>query len=1322
MLRAGGALDFKRHVYVVRSDVENRVFDLLLRSEYTNVVSARQVGKTSLMNRIGDRLEKNGCRVAKIDLASELGRPEGVAEWYRGLLRKLVRDWEVQLEGGLSAWWRKQDGTPNQRLIAFFEQLVGGNDERWIAIIDEIDSTLELDYTDDFFFAIRGLYNDRAGHPDFERVTFALVGVAAPDELIKSKRATPFNVGENVSLRDFDSAKDDLSPIRDALAREVPDADSMLNAILRWTSGQPYLTQRLAGYVVEQELRETDALDELVSTRFVSLDSMPEHDTHFQRIASFVSERSDRPAELLKLYRSALRGKPMRDSASKLHTLARLSGLLRRDERSRLVVRNEIYRRVFDAAWLRTVTPRDAVVPTLLGLLSIAMLVVAWLVLFGNQPPQPIASFWEGTPEGRYEEVEKESWTFQERQYDRRVLWFEPWRFRTNETRDSREIPEGVADVELLILGINAERTQVEEKSVLPDNRGWIRVEPDRIRLNIPVMLQAIREEVGENPRSVVRRALALRGRLGSNAREFIQFFEIAVAPASPSQLQLLRLKRRGKDDSPSFDLRDAESAVRVSMAEVDEDRDIVLEFTVDGAGMPETLRVPASSEESGSVGLFVSAAGGRSARVSLDERSESGSFVVSLNEHGISLPPATATGAPLRVEIEARPKVGEPIVERLDLLLDSGPDFPATQWNPRRLPGGRVAIDGLRAASSEQLSFSWRLTWGDGESTGNVRLEADGNIELPASFRSLPETEMGELTLLAKDEAAFAESAIVAQGPIYPEKSPRLEHFQVFAEYSLGRRALLLRNGVFFWRRDDRDPFTALTVEWDGEEHEYGIDPARVSWTGSLTGSGWRQPVTPNDTELDSLAINVHVETHWNRSIELPIQIVPGWDLFALAEGILSSVPDKVARPGLTQFRLTPADGVVFARGSITARSASGVVRSNFAADGGFELELAEGVYALEVAWSDEWGRIQALPAASLSILGDPPSIDSSFPVECSSGPVTLEADACEMSVVVTDPSGVESIELIRGDEEKVAVVVGAAVREKRDGLAGTNWSATWKRTQVGDLQIALEVDLRITSIPRNRHEKITITASDRGDLQPSTSECVIEPRCAPRRPPPTLNWLGLTWVFIGTPKEGFYITQTEIPRWFWANPGSEPPEEDSDEWLPQTNVSPEDVAPKFDELPDAMLYLPTLGEWQDIPTYPWIAAGTVVEVDQTQFIRVRNETVCLRDGLESREGPVSVYPRQPTKVESEVFQGLQHLLGNVDELVQVAARDEDYVYLGGRWSTVFSDCVQRRSVYRSNHARDRVGFRLVAYVESRGERKPSPGLEELVQRERNR
>src|SRR5438046_7163399 len=73
-----------------------------------------------------------------------------------------------------------------------------------VVFLDEIDSVRSLPFSaDEFFAAIRECYNRRTEEPVLEQLTFCLLGVASPSDLIQDTRTTPFNIGKRIELTDF---------------------------------------------------------------------------------------------------------------------------------------------------------------------------------------------------------------------------------------------------------------------------------------------------------------------------------------------------------------------------------------------------------------------------------------------------------------------------------------------------------------------------------------------------------------------------------------------------------------------------------------------------------------------------------------------------------------------------------------------------------------------------------------------------------------------------------------------------------------------------------------------------------------------------------------------------------------------------------------------------------------------------------------------------------------------------------------------------------------------------------------------------------------
>jgi len=221
-----------------------------------------------------------------------------------------------------------------------------------VIFIDEIDVTRSLPFSaDEFFAAIRQCYNARTDDPEFERLTFCLIGAATPTDLIRDVRLTPFNIGARIEVNDF--TEKEAAPLAQGLGREEKQAKALLKRILYWTNGHPYLTQKLCKAVAEDETIDRPAgVDRICETLFLSARSR-ESDHNLQFVRDRMLRGEEDTAALLDLYRQVRRErKKIRDDDTHpLIAVLRLSGLVKSLE-NYLWVRNRIYVRAFDKDWI----------------------------------------------------------------------------------------------------------------------------------------------------------------------------------------------------------------------------------------------------------------------------------------------------------------------------------------------------------------------------------------------------------------------------------------------------------------------------------------------------------------------------------------------------------------------------------------------------------------------------------------------------------------------------------------------------------------------------------------------------------------------------------------------------------------------------------------------------------------------------------------------------------------------------------------------------------------------------------------------------------
>lgn len=346
-----GTVQAGNGLYIPRQ-ADDDLFDLCSGGTYTYILTARQMGKSSLMVNVARRLEREGVATVQIDL-SAIGTHVTPDQWYQSILQNHIAR-QLQLGVDTAAWLQTRQALPvTSRFDEFLvSEVVEKLAKPVVVFIDEIDTSLGLTFADDFFAAVRALYNRRANEPALRRLTFVLIGVATPDELARDTRRTPFNIGERVELTDF--TFDQIRPLHEGFDLPEAEALALLEKIHRWTGGHPYLTQRLCFNAARRtHAAWTDAdVEALVTETFLTEETM-ERDANLQFVRDMLTKRAPNQDEVLAVYRAIRAGtQPVPDDPrSPIVSHLKLSGLVR-PERGLLIVRNPIYRQVFNTRWI----------------------------------------------------------------------------------------------------------------------------------------------------------------------------------------------------------------------------------------------------------------------------------------------------------------------------------------------------------------------------------------------------------------------------------------------------------------------------------------------------------------------------------------------------------------------------------------------------------------------------------------------------------------------------------------------------------------------------------------------------------------------------------------------------------------------------------------------------------------------------------------------------------------------------------------------------------------------------------------------------------
>jgi hypothetical protein len=350
----GGTLRRDAPSYIERA-ADQTLYRALQAGEICYLLTARQMGKSSLMVRTAARLRENGARVAVLDLTS-LGQNLTAEQWYNGLIERAGQQFRLEDEVE-DCWQRFPQLGPMRRFMRVLSDVVLPlRDDRVVIFVDEIDAVRSLPFsTDEFFAGIRECFNRRSSDPQMDRLTFCLLGVATPSDLIRDTRTTPFNIGRRVELTDF--TEQEAMPLVQGLGADDGGGSALLRRVIYWTGGHPYLTQRLCLAVAEDgAVRNPSTVDRLCQELFLSHRARDRDDNLL-----FVRERMLRgevdKAGLLTIYGRILEGKAVKDDETNpLISVLRLSGITRVDN-GVLNLRSRIYKEVFNRDWVTSNMP-----------------------------------------------------------------------------------------------------------------------------------------------------------------------------------------------------------------------------------------------------------------------------------------------------------------------------------------------------------------------------------------------------------------------------------------------------------------------------------------------------------------------------------------------------------------------------------------------------------------------------------------------------------------------------------------------------------------------------------------------------------------------------------------------------------------------------------------------------------------------------------------------------------------------------------------------------------------------------------------------------
>jgi hypothetical protein len=257
--RFGGALTKNCPWYVERRE-DQLVFDQLSRGKSCYVLTSHQMGKSSLVVRLVDKLRQAGIASVAIDLAA-FGRELSAAQWFHALAQRVGE--QLHLEDAFdTVWATHRTLPPAERFANALRQVaLASRPEPLIIFIDEVDLLGSLPFSaDPFLKLVQSASAPGSASPGGNPLGFCLLGTVSPSGLWREVGPAEAAFGPVIVLRDF--ARENLWALTGTLSSQLNSCpeicwadhlytpqfivDQILDRVFYWTNGHPYLTQSLS--------------------------------------------------------------------------------------------------------------------------------------------------------------------------------------------------------------------------------------------------------------------------------------------------------------------------------------------------------------------------------------------------------------------------------------------------------------------------------------------------------------------------------------------------------------------------------------------------------------------------------------------------------------------------------------------------------------------------------------------------------------------------------------------------------------------------------------------------------------------------------------------------------------------------------------------------------------------------------------------------------------------------------------------------------------------------------------------------------------------
>ena len=257
-----GTIDSESAFYMERrSDLT--AFRTIKRQGVTITIKGpRQMGKSSLLNRIMSEAEKHGKRVAFLDFQLFDSNALNDADtFYRHFCSWFT--YELEVEDRVDEYWQLPLGSNMKCERYIGRYLMREIKDSLVLALDEVETVFDTEFRSDFFGLLRSWHNKRRARSSWKRLDLVLVTSTEPYQLIENINQSPFNVGEVIELADFTIDQVDELNIRHGAPLDREQMEKLFELI----GGHPYLVRKTLYAIASNQMTADEFFDSVLENR-----------------------------------------------------------------------------------------------------------------------------------------------------------------------------------------------------------------------------------------------------------------------------------------------------------------------------------------------------------------------------------------------------------------------------------------------------------------------------------------------------------------------------------------------------------------------------------------------------------------------------------------------------------------------------------------------------------------------------------------------------------------------------------------------------------------------------------------------------------------------------------------------------------------------------------------------------------------------------------------------------------------------------------------------------------------------------------------------